>query len=536
MAIDFDLNQLFAPGGTPTGIDALFNEDQRRLMGGNANLAAAAALLQAGGRSRQRVGLGQALGAALQAGQQGYQQARAGSLQDLLLGEKLKEAQRLATYQTALAGTPQVAEPAPAMEPLLPAQASLISQVSPASVAGRFGPTPQRASIMDAAQVAPPAPAAPSKTDLRFEELMRKADIANRFNKPDDAEKFLNQAYKIKPQEEYSTTPQFGMSPRGTPISFVLNKSGGMKLLDVNRNPEFNYQDAGSYISVRDKNTNTELERIAKTMTPGETASNIIAQGKLGVEQGQLGVAQGNLAVNRAGLGLRQQEFARGAFDIKESQDGLMYVPKIPGGAAVPVMGTAGQPLQGAGAKLTEDQSKSAGFAFRMEESTKIFNQPVLDKSGQPILDPKSGKAITLEQAYGQPNKYQSIMRAIPSAGLTTGIANLSEDTGRQQYRQAQENWVSANLRPESGAVLGTEEIQKEIIKYFPQTSDNPETIAQKARARRDTELALRVRAGPGYKELQKQLSARDGAAPSAGGPARLVLDRATGVYRYVQE
>jgi hypothetical protein len=171
-----------------------------------------------------------------------------------------------------------------------------------------------------------------------------------------------------------------------------------------------------------------------------------------------------------------------------------------------------------------------------MEESTKIFNQPVLDKSGQPILDPKSGKAITLEQAYGQPNKYQSIMRAIPSAGLTTGIANLSEDTGRQQYRQAQENWVSANLRPESGAVLGTEEIQKEIIKYFPQTSDNPETIAQKARARRDTELALRVRAGPGYKELQKQLSARDGAAPSAGGPARLVLDRATGVYRYVQE
>jgi hypothetical protein len=102
MAIDFDLNQLFAPGGTPTGIDALFNEDQRRLMGGNANLAAAAALLQAGGRSRQRVGLGQALGSALQAGQQGYQQARAGSLQDLLLGEKLKEAQAAKARQAGI--------------------------------------------------------------------------------------------------------------------------------------------------------------------------------------------------------------------------------------------------------------------------------------------------------------------------------------------------------------------------------------------------------------------------------------------------
>jgi hypothetical protein len=102
MATGFDfasLGNMFAPGGTPTGIDALFNEDQRRLMGRNANLSAAAALLQASGRSRERIGLGQALGSALQAGQQGYQQARAGSLQDLLLGEKLAEGQRARTTQ-----------------------------------------------------------------------------------------------------------------------------------------------------------------------------------------------------------------------------------------------------------------------------------------------------------------------------------------------------------------------------------------------------------------------------------------------------
>jgi hypothetical protein len=98
MAIDF--GQLFGMGGgTPTGLDALFNEDQRRLMGRNAALSAAAALLQAGGPSRTPTNLGQALGAALQAGQQGYQQARAGSLQDMLLGEKLKEAQAARTRQ-----------------------------------------------------------------------------------------------------------------------------------------------------------------------------------------------------------------------------------------------------------------------------------------------------------------------------------------------------------------------------------------------------------------------------------------------------
>jgi hypothetical protein len=97
MAIDF--MNMFAPGGTPSGLDALLSADQRKLMGRNANLSAAAALLAASGPSRQRVGLGQALGSALQAGQQGYQQARAGSLQEMLLGEKLREGQTARTRQ-----------------------------------------------------------------------------------------------------------------------------------------------------------------------------------------------------------------------------------------------------------------------------------------------------------------------------------------------------------------------------------------------------------------------------------------------------
>jgi hypothetical protein len=264
-------------------------------------------------------------------------------------------------------------------------------------------------------------------------------------------------------------------------------------------------------------------ETFAQTMSPTEIAN--------------LKVAQGNLAVAQGGLNLRQQEFNRGAFDIKETPEGLVYVPKVPGGAAMPVMTAAGTQLEGAGSKPTEDQSKSAGFAFRMKQSTQIFNQPAVDKSGEPIIDPKTGKPVTLEQAYGQPGKYQAIMRAIPSAGLTTGIANISEDVGRQQYRQAQENWVTANLRPESGAVIGVEEMEKEITKYFPQTSDSQKTIEQKARARRDTELAMTVRAGPAYKQVEKAVAARNApmAAPTAGVP-RLVKDPATGIFRYVTE
>jgi hypothetical protein len=195
------------------------------------------------------------------------------------------------------------------------------------------------------------------------------------------------------------------------------------------------------------------------------------------------------------------------------------------------VMTAAGTQLEGAGSKPTEDQSKSAGFAYRMKQSTAIFNQPALDKSGEPIIDPKTGNPVTLEQAYGQPGKYQAIMRAIPSAGLTTGLANLSEDVGRQQYRQAQENWVTANLRPESGAVIGADEMEKEIQKYFPQTNDAAKTIEQKARARRDTELAMTVRAGPAYKQVEKAVAAQR----QPTGP-RLVKDPTTGMYRYVME
>jgi hypothetical protein len=96
MANGFDyssLGNIFGGGGTPTGLDALLTEDQRKLLGRNAAMSAAAALLQASGRSTTPINLGQALGSALMAGQQGYQQARAGSLQDLMLGEKLKESQ-----------------------------------------------------------------------------------------------------------------------------------------------------------------------------------------------------------------------------------------------------------------------------------------------------------------------------------------------------------------------------------------------------------------------------------------------------------
>jgi hypothetical protein len=432
-------------------------------------MSAAAALLQAGGRSTTPINLGQALGSALQAGQQGYQQARAGSLQDLLLGEKLKESQRLAQYQTALTGAPKAAESAQPMAPLTAAQASLLSQTAPTSAAGAFGPTTQRAQLMDQIQAQPTiAPEPLTATEKRYNELMRKADVANQFGKFDDADKLMGQALKIKPPEKYSTTPQFGNSKQGTPISFVLSESGGMKLLDVQRSPEFNYQDTGSYISVRDKNSNRELERIPKTMSPGEVASNVIAQG--------------NLAVNRGNFGLRQQEFNRGAFDIKETPEGLVYVPKVPGGAAMPITGAGGEQLKGvSGGKATEGERKAATLLSRMQ-----LAQTQMSQGDQ-----------------GMPGFFTSV---------TPRVA-LPEE--RKRVEDAQLDFLDAALTLATGAAYTEFQLKGAMQSYFPKFGDDAQTIADKELRRKKLMEAARISAGSVSGAVPP---VGGGEAPSTGG------------------
>jgi hypothetical protein len=146
MATEFDLASLFGGGGD-SEIEKLLTPKQKEQLSMQATLAAAAQLLQAGGRSSQRIGLGQALGSALHAGQGAYEKGTTSAVQNLLLGEKLREGQAERARQTAF--TNLFSNTAPAG--LTPAQASL---AAPIGTAGRVGPTPDRAALMSAA----PAP------------------------------------------------------------------------------------------------------------------------------------------------------------------------------------------------------------------------------------------------------------------------------------------------------------------------------------------------------------------------------------------
>jgi hypothetical protein len=87
---------------------------------------------------------------------------------------------------------------------------------------------------------------------------------------------------------------------------------------------------------------------------------------------------------------------------------------------------------------------------------------------------------------------------------------NFLQSDKYQKYRQAQDNFITALLRDESGAAIGTAEFKRYERELFPQPGDGPQVIAQKAEARKTAIEAMKKSAGPGYKSPE-------GAGPAVG-------------------
>jgi hypothetical protein len=448
MATAFDFGSMFGGGmgGTPTGLDALLSEDQRKLMGRNATLAAAAALLQASGRSTTPIGLGQALGSALQAGQQGYQQARAGSVQDLLLNQKLEEAKRAEQLRKQIA---DVMTTAP--QPLNTAQATLAAPGMP------LGPTIQRAELMDSMPQ-------PTANELKANQYLTIADIYAAQGKSEDAKRYQEIAERLNPRPEVTGQPFEVTDATGKPLLVQQMKSGALQTLQgFGPKREVVLQSLGGRTVAINKSALKGGESFETTMTPAEVASNIIAQGTLNVARG--------------GLGLRQAEFNRGAFDRVETPEGFVNIPKA-GGPAVPIMGPGGTQLKGvSGGRPTEGETNAAGFAQRMELAQGIFDK--LPAGSQPGVGTR-----TLE--------------AVPFVGGAMA-RQFAQDANTQMYDQAAQDWIRAKLRKESGAAIGVDEARQEYATYFPMVGDTAEKIAQKAEARRVVTLGMQKAAGKAY-------------------------------------
>lgn len=149
------------------------------------------------------------------------------------------------------------------------------------------------------------------------------------------------------------------------------------------------------------------------------------------------------------------------------------------------------------GKKPTESEQKAYGFSQRMEFSDQVIKdletKALAEGQDPTILYP----TVTSQAASG-----------VPLVGNYLRTKTLSPV--QQQYRQAQENWIRANLRKESGAVISPQEMDDEIRTYFPQPGESSEVIQQKQLARQVTQDAMKTSAGAIYRPFDLKQFKKD--------------------------
>jgi len=232
--------------GAPSALDEYMTPEQRAQLQNQGVLSAAMQLLAASGPSRTPIGLGQAIGQAYGAGQQGYQGAQQNLMQSIAMKQKMDEYKRARTIEALISGalTGEAAAPG----------AAAPQQVAQTSVTGLQEP-PQEAPARVAAQPM-------SAVDIQYDRYMRASNIAAQSGDPAKATAYANLAKQIRPTDEvigepfrgddglmYSrlksggTIPFKGASPMDKPVGdpfkaadgnfYQRTESGGTKLFSA---------------------------------------------------------------------------------------------------------------------------------------------------------------------------------------------------------------------------------------------------------------------------------------------------------------
>lgn len=139
------------------------------------------------------------------------------------------------------------------------------------------------------------------------------------------------------------------------------------------------------------------------------------------------------------------------------------------------------------GDKLTDTERSGAGYAHRMSQIEPTIR--TLEKDGRPGF-------VTNLMGYD---------------GVGGKLRPYAESEAQQKYRAAQEDWVRAKLRRESGAAIPEAEMEREIRTYFVQPGESEDVAAQKQVSREAAMQQMRIGAG----RAANQIGGGDG----PGGP-----------------
>ena len=122
------------------------------------------------------------------------------------------------------------------------------------------------------------------------------------------------------------------------------------------------------------------------------------------------------------------------------------------------------------------DESKNYGFANRMDAVATGLAQEM--SSGMPL------------DMIGA-NTKEALKQLIPGWG-----ANILASPEYRRYDQFKRDFINAQLRRESGAVISEAEFANADIQYFPVVGDDVDTIKQKRDNRASVKEAIRAGAG----------------------------------------
>lgn len=141
--------------------------------------------------------------------------------------------------------------------------------------------------------------------------------------------------------------------------------------------------------------------------------------------------------------------------------------------------------------KMTDAQANAALYANRMAESNDILSR------------------------YNDINKgVGGWAGGVVSNVAPSGVANNMLGKDRQQFMQAQRNFINAVLRRESGAVISDQEFDNARQQYFPQPGDSAEVIQQKSQNRLTAIQGIMGAAGPSYRPPQNYMPKQQQQAP----------------------
>lgn len=219
----------------------------------------------------------------------------------------------------------------------------------------------------------------------------------------------------------------------------------------------------------------------------------------------RLAMQQQGIDIQRMGLELRRGQNgmakAPSGYQWATGTDGTPTLTYIPGGPADPAAKASKDP--------TEDQGKSAGYAFRMDSALRQISD-LTEK------DPSAGK----------PSLIPTLVGKIP------GIGEMAQKTitpaQRQRVENAQLDALDAALTLSTGAAYTKEQLKMISNAYFPQIGESDPTVIEDKRKRlADLVEVARTRAGraavPGMSAIPAAPPAQAASGLSAAEQAELM-------------